>query len=161
MMNIKTTEADGKHYATVVQGDRIVYRTPDYVTARMALADAQCWNAFHGGKHVPTYTLAITPMISGRAMPLPGEYATKGEAWKAVQETFFGEAVTVLEDGREIGTFQWFRAQDEPCPWAPGKVTSVRDLKKWTGMHTGWIATGVQSVGSGNKLGPHRFIRTA
>ncbi|MET8880550.1 hypothetical protein [Streptomyces rubiginosohelvolus] len=158
-MNTKTTEANGKHYATVSAGDRIVYRTPGYVTARMALADAKCWEAFHGGKIMSTFRLAVTPMLGGGKRMLPGEYATKAEAWKAVQETFFSEAVTVLEDGRAVGTFQWFRVGEEPCPWAPGKVHGVRDLKKWGGMTKGWQPTGVQSVGNADKLGPHRFLR--
>ncbi|MFJ7419788.1 hypothetical protein ACIQXD_14400 [Streptomyces uncialis] len=160
-MNTKTQEANGRHYATANHNDRVVYRTPGYLTARMALADARCWIAFHGGKHVPTYTLALTPMVAGPTVTLSGEYATKGEAWRAVQGTFFSEAVTVLEDDRAVGTFQWFRAGEEPCPWSPGKVVPVRDLKKWTGMLGGWITTGVQSVGNADKLGPHRFLRTA
>ncbi|MEU5149761.1 hypothetical protein AB0G42_21590 [Streptomyces yangpuensis] len=159
-MNTKTTQADGKHYATVSKGDRIVYRTPGYLTARMALADAQCWTAFHGGEHMPVYTLAVTPMVNGRGFKLDGTYATKAEAWKAVQETFYGDAVTVFEDGMGIGTFQWFNAAEEPCPWEPGKVTRVRDLLKWAGDGIGWEKTGVQTVGNARDLGSHRFLRT-
>ncbi|MFC9191429.1 hypothetical protein [Streptomyces cyaneofuscatus] len=159
-MKTQTTETNGKHYATVSQGDRIVYRTPGYLTARMALADAQCWGAFHGGKHMPTYTLAVTPIMVGGRRNLPGEYATKGEAWKAVQETFENEAVTVFEDGKRMGSFQWFRIGEEPCPWAPGFVVQVRELRKWHGYGRGWVATEVQSVGNATKLGPERFLRT-
>ncbi|MCF3174781.1 hypothetical protein IPZ61_15795 [Streptomyces sioyaensis] len=157
-MNTKTTETGGKHYATVSAGDRVVYRTPGYYTAGMALADAQCWEAFHGGKNMTTYTLAVTPMVEGGKMDLPGEYATKADAWLAVQRTFFNEAVTVLEDGKGVGTFQWFRAGEEPSQNEPGKVVSVRNLCKWT--RKGWVRTGVQAVGNGKELGRYRFIRT-
>jgi hypothetical protein len=47
-MEITATQANGKHYAEVRNGDLIVFRTQGYYTARMALADAQCWAAFHG-----------------------------------------------------------------------------------------------------------------
>ncbi|MFE1763095.1 hypothetical protein ACFW81_02565 [Streptomyces angustmyceticus] len=159
-MNMTVTETSGKCCATVTSGDRIVYRTPEYYTAEMALADAQCWTAFHGGKHMPVYTLAVTPMVGGGKRDLPGTYATKAEAWKAVQETFFAEAVTVFEDGKGVGSFQWFRVGDEPCPWEPEKVITVRDLKKWGGMGRGWQRTGVQSVGNDERLGARRWLRT-
>jgi hypothetical protein len=47
-MKITATQANGKHYAEVRDGDRIVFRTQGYYTSRMALADAQCWVAFNG-----------------------------------------------------------------------------------------------------------------
>jgi hypothetical protein len=41
---IQTTQTEtGQHIATVG-----TYRTPAYYTAEMAVADAQCWEAFHG-----------------------------------------------------------------------------------------------------------------
>jgi hypothetical protein len=48
-MNIMATENNGKHTAQVSEAGRIVFQTPEYCTAEMALADAKCWMAFHGG----------------------------------------------------------------------------------------------------------------
>jgi hypothetical protein len=42
------TADNGKTYAEVTEGATVVYRTPDYLTARMAVADAVAWVAFHG-----------------------------------------------------------------------------------------------------------------
>ncbi|MEE1835769.1 hypothetical protein [Streptomyces sp. SP17KL33] len=162
-MNTTVTETSGKHFGTVRNGDRIAYRTPGYYTAQMALAAAECWVAFHGEDTMPTYTLALEHDAHGR-MPLgsvvkgkhtPKEYATKGEAWEAVQRSFYAAPVSVLEDGKPVATFSWqFKTADEPHPGKPGYVRRVRDLCKWTGA--GWVATGVQSVGAGTD----RFIRT-
>ncbi|MFE5621734.1 hypothetical protein ACFQ8S_06930 [Streptomyces virginiae] len=69
-MNIKTTEADGKHYATAHHGDRIVYRTPGYLTDRMALADVQCWVAFHGVKMEEDEKVWV-PVDGGQEVELP------------------------------------------------------------------------------------------
>jgi hypothetical protein len=145
-----------KVWAEVRNGETTVYRTTEYVTERMAYADAYCWLAFHGGeKNMTTYTLAVTPMVEGGKRTLPGEYATKDEAWVAVQKTEFNEAVTVFADGKGVGTFQWmFKTADEPDPNHAGYVRRVRDLCKWT--RAGWVQTGVQAVG----IGDHRFIRT-
>ncbi|MFC9620259.1 hypothetical protein ACFTXM_09745 [Streptomyces sp. NPDC056930] len=157
-MDIQTTKVRGKFFSVVRDGAPVIHITRKYLTRRMAEAAAKCWVAFHGGEHMPVYTLAVTPMAEGGKRDLPGEYATKTEAWKAVQETFFAEAVTVLEDGKRIGTFQWFRAGEEPALNDPGKVSPVRDLCRWA--RGGWVKTGVQAVGNGAKLGPYRFIRT-
>lgn len=73
-MNTKTTETNGKHYATVSAGDRIVYRTPGYYTAGMALADAQCWAAFHGG-NMDKVTVDLNEVYTARgAGPTGLEY---------------------------------------------------------------------------------------
>lgn len=69
-MNIKATETSGKHYATVSQGDRIVFRTAGYVTARMALADARCWVAFHGEK-MEKVEMVWVPVSGGAEVELP------------------------------------------------------------------------------------------
>ncbi|MFJ4960978.1 hypothetical protein ACIP6P_00665 [Streptomyces sp. NPDC088729] len=162
-MKTQTTETGGKHYATVSQGDRIVYRTPGYLTARMALADAQCWEAFHGGKHMPTYTLSLTPMAEGLHSSLKGEHATKEEAWAAVQRTFFNEAVTVYKDGKAVGSFQWMRAGHVEHRDAPGSLVSLRNLSKWGGVRHGWVPTGVQSVGDDKRIGKgpyRRYLQT-
>jgi hypothetical protein len=42
------TAKNGKHTAEVRDGDRVLYRSPEFITERMALADAGCWAAFHG-----------------------------------------------------------------------------------------------------------------
>jgi hypothetical protein len=47
-MEITVTENNGKHTAQVSEGGRLTFRTPEYCTAEMALADAKCWMAFHG-----------------------------------------------------------------------------------------------------------------
>jgi hypothetical protein len=47
-MNITVTENSGKHFGQVREGDRVLYRTPGYYTAGMALKSAECWAAFHG-----------------------------------------------------------------------------------------------------------------
>lgn len=46
-MNITATQTNGKHTAQVSDGGHIVFQTPEYCTAGMALADAKCWLAFH------------------------------------------------------------------------------------------------------------------
>jgi hypothetical protein len=47
-MEINDTTENGKTYAEVSEGGRVVYRTPSYYTPRMAVADAVAWVAFHG-----------------------------------------------------------------------------------------------------------------
>ncbi|MGI5408209.1 hypothetical protein ACQEV9_15580 [Streptomyces chartreusis] len=156
-MKITITEANGEFYARVNNGDLIVYVTAEYLTERMALADARCWVAFHGkADAMPTYKLAIDPIdTTGGRRALKGEYATKADAWKAVQGTDFSEPVTVLEDGEPVMTFSWqFKTADEPHPTKPNTVRRVRDLCKWT--RKGWEVTGVQAVG----IGRNRLIRT-
>ncbi|WP_333731753.1 hypothetical protein [Streptomyces sp. IBSBF 3010] len=155
-MDMQTTKAKGKFFTVVRDGAPVVHITRKYLTRRMAEAAAKCWWAFHGGdKIMTTYTLALTPMVEGGKRDIPGEYATKADAWLAVQQTEFNEAVTVFEDGKAVGIFQWmFKTPDEPVPGKPGYVRRVRDLCKWT--RKGWEVTGVQAVG----IGTHRFIRT-
>jgi len=53
-MNIKTTEANGKHTAQVIKGDSLAFTTPTYYTSEMALAAAKCWVAFHGEDEIMT-----------------------------------------------------------------------------------------------------------
>jgi hypothetical protein len=47
-MTITTRIAGGKHYGQVRDGKRLVFHTPGYYTAEMALTAAKCWAAFHG-----------------------------------------------------------------------------------------------------------------
>jgi hypothetical protein len=47
-MDTTVTAKNGKHTAEVRDAGRLVYRSPQFVTERMALADAGCWVAFHG-----------------------------------------------------------------------------------------------------------------
>jgi hypothetical protein len=66
-MKITATETNGKHYATVSAGDSIVYRTPGYYTAGMALAAAECWTAFHGkGTDMDKVTVDLGEVYTAR-----------------------------------------------------------------------------------------------
>lgn len=47
-MNITVTTKNGKSYGKVSKGDRVLFQTPGYYTAQMALVAARCWRAFHG-----------------------------------------------------------------------------------------------------------------
>lgn len=50
-MYTTTTETNGKYFGLVrAEDERTLHTTPGYITEAMALADAKCWAAFHGGK---------------------------------------------------------------------------------------------------------------
>jgi hypothetical protein len=165
-MNITATETNGKHSARVSAGDAVLFVTPAYYTAGMATSAARCWVAFHGeATKMPTYTIAYDPIdaVGGRraigrstnGKLVVTEYATKDDAWKAVQRTSFNEPVTVLEDGEPVASFYWLWAGEEPVPGKRNMVRRVSNLCKWT--RAGWTPTGVQAVGTGK----FRFVRVA
>jgi hypothetical protein len=169
-MFIEVKQLCGKFFSQVrnsyADGFDILFESPEYFTEAMAKADAECWMAFHGkGETMPTYTLAYDPMDApggrralGRVTNgkhVPTEYATKDDAWKAVQQTSYNEPVTVLEDGEPVATFYWLWAGEEPVPGKRNMVRRVSNLCKWT--RVGWTPTGVQAVGTGK----FRFVRVA
>jgi hypothetical protein len=50
-MYTTTTETSGKFFGLVrAEDETTLHTTPGYITEAMALADAKCWAAFHGGK---------------------------------------------------------------------------------------------------------------
>jgi hypothetical protein len=48
-MGITVRIAGGRYYGQVRDGKRLMFHTTGYLTEAMALADARCWVAFHGG----------------------------------------------------------------------------------------------------------------
>jgi hypothetical protein len=144
----------------------VLFVTPAYYTAEMATSAARCWVAFHGeATKMPTYTIAYDPIDAAGGRRAIGrstngklvvtEYATKEDAWKAVQQTSYNEPVTVLEDGEPVASFYWLWAGEEQVPGKRNMVRRVSNLCKWT--RAGWTPTGVQAVGTGK----FRFVRVA
>jgi hypothetical protein len=171
-MFIQVKKLCGKFFSQVrnsyADGFDILFESPEYLTEGMAQAAAKCWVAFHAEQKeekMPTYTLAYDPMDAPGGRRALGrstngkfvvtEYATKEDAWKAVQQTSYNEPVTVLEDGEPVASFYWTFAPDEPMPGRKNVVRRVRNLCKWT--RAGWTPTGVQAVG----IGKARFVRCA
>ncbi|WP_147267287.1 hypothetical protein [Streptomyces sp. SDr-06] len=71
-MNTKTTEIDGKYYATVSAGDRVAHRTPAFYMEDMALAAAKCWVAFH-----EDVEMMWVPIEGGHEVELPRDDVQK------------------------------------------------------------------------------------
>jgi hypothetical protein len=66
-MNITVTENSGKHFGQVREGDRILFATPGYYTAGMALKSAECWAAFHGkGNDMGKVTVDLGEVYTAR-----------------------------------------------------------------------------------------------
>lgn len=97
-MGITEHTENGKHYAEV----GTAYRTPDYLTARMALADAECWNAFNKGAKMDDVVTAgeefEAPMIERRML-----YSAAFVSARIAEARRFGVEVSVrtTTDGRE------------------------------------------------------------
>ncbi|AUG87289.1 hypothetical protein HOS59_gp25 [Streptomyces phage Rowa] len=80
-MNVITflNQGNGTVWAEVRDGDATVYRTTEYVTERMAYADAYCWVAFHGGETKMTESL-VKPGERFKAM---GDFSKEvGTCWR-------------------------------------------------------------------------------
>lgn len=91
---------------------------------------------------------------------LIGEFETKAEAWKAVQESDYAGTVTVSANGKLVATFQWCRTYEGvPSRVAPGTVAPVFALCQWKGRRglAEWVATGVERVHDGHRP----YLRTA
>ncbi|MDX2590978.1 hypothetical protein PV343_01390 [Streptomyces sp. WI03-4A] len=65
-MNITTKTENGKHIAEVRNGAGVVFKTAAYLTEAMALADAQCWVAFHGGETMGKITVDMNETYCAR-----------------------------------------------------------------------------------------------
>jgi hypothetical protein len=94
-MEITVSSANGKHYAEV----GTAYRTPDYLTPRMALADAMSWLAFHG----PADALSLSTMRVYRA----------GLAMRAKMDA---EATVTVSSGTHVLPWEMVAALREGTP---------------------------------------------
>ncbi|MCX4687323.1 hypothetical protein OG401_23975 [Kitasatospora purpeofusca] len=101
------------------------------------------------------YRLQIQPITGTMTMNIAGEHDTKVDAWKAVQETFYADPVTILENDKPVASFLWFRTYEEvPSQSQPGRVAQVWRLYQWGKrdlgpMLGGWGPTEVEYVYDG------------
>lgn len=118
-MNITATKVNGKHYTRVVSNGRIVFRSPGYVTARMAMADARCWIAFHG---------EAKPMITYRPVTASFTYYTPVTDGSTTQRQYASIDAEVPEgmSNHDIAMRAWkllTRNWDNPGTFLVAKVS--------------------------------------
>jgi len=72
-MFIQVKKLCGRFFAQVrnsyADGFGILFETPEYLTEAMALADARCWRAFHGGEKSMTKPEEVTKTTTTGDMP--------------------------------------------------------------------------------------------
>lgn len=136
-MQITTKNINGEHVAAVKEGDRIVYVTAEYITERMALADARCWVAFHAStpaalffnvKHSIETSEGAVELTQAEAMRV----FARVEAWRMSRrsrENF--QAARLLRAFREdyAGRITWTQGK-EISTWYMREV--YNPAKPWT-----------------------------
>lgn len=71
-MNVVILTTGQKYYGEVNDGGFYpLYRSKGYYTKGMALADAKCWLAFHGGKVADEVMMVWVPIDQGDEVELP------------------------------------------------------------------------------------------
>lgn len=124
-MNITTGTQGGKFYAWVRKGMSILFQTPGYITEAMALADARCWLAFHGGESMDMVTVDMNEVYVARQKGTgvwreeTAERVARAvaEAYRfnltvEVKEGTMGQRYIQISDGKGSSYSQWHMGAD-------------------------------------------------